>query len=141
MALKRGGRPRKYRNAQQLQEKIVEYFEHCEQHSKPYTLVGLSTWLGFATTKTFNYYGKHGKARAHFSRTIGMARLVIEAQKSEMLVDSSTSRRTVRALIFDLRNNFGWKVKPNPGKTESRGIKVIGFEEWNRQFPYKGRPA
>jgi hypothetical protein len=117
------GRPRMYKSPEEIQAKIDEYFEYCDNRQvikqvedkdgtikdqainipEPYTIAGLAYYLGFTDRRSVTEYGN---LYPEFSDTIKRAKLRIERQRSERLVQGFGS---VPGMIFDLKNNFGWK--------------------------------
>lgn len=107
-------RPPKYESAEELQDRISEYFasgipertvivgngknKQAIQVPMP-TIVGLTLFLGFADRSSFYDYEK----KAEFSYTIKKARSFIELEYEEMLQSGGGS-----AAIFALKN-FGWR--------------------------------
>ena len=109
MATKRKGRPRRFSNAQEIQAKIADYFSTCQEHDKIPTVSGLTYSLGFADTSALHYYSTKCKARNHFSRTIRMALLRIQAEKEQTLLDGNLEAGRLKGLMFDIRCNSGVK--------------------------------
>lgn len=99
------GRPRLYPNAAQLDAKITEYFAAIEVDGKPPTLAGLCYFLGFSDKQSLSEYEDYGD---EFSLPVKRARLLIEQDRSERLLGKDTFTPGV---IFDLKNNHGWKDK------------------------------
>lgn len=118
-----GGRPPKYKNVEEIEDKIEQYFESCEgelllddegnpvlnkfgnpcyrKPPKPPTVTGLALALGFTTRLSLiNYQGK-----AEFSNTITRAKSRVEEYAESRLFDRDGSN----GAQFSLRNNFkGW---------------------------------
>lgn len=99
------GRPRLYPNAAELDAKITEYFAGKEVDGKPPTLAGLCYFLGFSDKQSLSEYEEYGE---EFSLPVKKARLLIEQDRSERLLGKDTFTPGV---IFDLKNNHGWKDK------------------------------
>lgn len=118
-------RPPKYKNSDEMEQKIEDYFKSCEGeilkdkddeyifdkfgkpifiNQKPPTVTGLALALGFATRLSLiNYQGKK-----EFVNTITRAKTFIEAYAEGRLFD----RDGVLGAKFSLTNNFkGWKEK------------------------------
>ena len=105
------GRPPKYETAEQLQAKIIEYFqEGClskigvgkdneEILAPKLTITGLVLYLGFCDRASFYDLEKQDK----FSYTIKSARTIVENYYEEHLTHT-----TVAGIIFALKN-LGWK--------------------------------
>lgn len=95
------GRPKKYTKAEKMQEKIDKYFIECELKEEPPTVCGLALALDMDRV-TLLEYEKLGE----FSSTVKKAKLKIAANYERMMVSGKGS--TV-GLIFNLKNNFGWR--------------------------------
>lgn len=98
------GRPPAFETAAEMQVEIDAYFNDCVTRGKPPTIAGISYFLGFDDRDSFSAYG----AKDEFSRTVKGARLRIEQDRSEKLLGKDTF---TPGLIFDLKNNHGWKDK------------------------------
>lgn len=96
------GRPLKFKNAEELEEKIEEYFEFCNENNKPYTMSGLALALDIDRRTLLNYSN-----RDDFFPTIQKARLRCENFAEESLF---TSKNTA-GVIFNMVNNYEWKNK------------------------------
>ena len=94
-----------YQDAEVFTDKVEAYFVEVETKGKHATLAGLSYFLGFADKQSFVEYENYG---ADFSLTVKRARLRMEADRHDRVIskDSFTP-----GLIFDLKNNHGWKDK------------------------------
>lgn len=99
-----GGRPRLYKNEQSFDDKTEAYFAECEVKDKMPTLSGLCYFMGFEDKESFSHYDSYGGG---YSRTVKRARLRIEDDRNQRLVKSDFSP----GIIFDLKNNHGWKDK------------------------------
>lgn len=94
------GRPRLYQDPELFAAKADEYFATCE--NKP-TLAGLCLHMGFSDKESFSNYATYGD---DFSRTVKKAQMRIELDRHERLIDKN---RFTPGVIFDLKNNHGWK--------------------------------
>jgi len=119
----------KYENAEDMQEKILEYFKEGRNVRRVFdsrlqkvreipvlTITWLVLYLGFENRKSFYDYEK----KPLFSHTIKRARTFIEMEYEEML-----SHGNHTAAIFALKN-FGWK-----------DIQTLEWElndNWERKF-------
>ncbi|WP_294378967.1 DNA-packaging protein [uncultured Clostridium sp.] len=97
------GRPRVFNSQEELEQKIMEYWQRCEQLNKPYTLSGLALWIGIDRKTLYNYSEKD-----EFFPTIKKAKDIVEASMEERAL---TGENNVTFSIFALKNNFGWKDK------------------------------
>jgi len=122
------GRPPKYKNKDELQKKITEYFENGMRKRKVVvgppanksiveipvpTITGLALFLGFESRQSFYDYEKNNE----FSYTIKKSRTFIEREYEELL-----STGNVTGAIFALKN-MGWIDKTI---SEIPGIEKIG---------------
>ena len=97
-----GGRPKAYTKVKTMQQKIDEYFNECDKNKEPYTITGLCIALDICRD-TLSEYMKNDE----FSDTIKKAKLKVENYlEKHLITDSSTT-----GIIFNLKNNFGWKDK------------------------------
>lgn len=109
------GRPRLYPDASKLAERIGAYFEEREGDKRPPSIAGLCVFLGFNDRHALAEYEGYGD---DFSATVKNARLRIEEDRSERLLSKDTFTPGV---IFDLKNNHGWKDKTEQEHTGPEG--------------------
>src|SRR5574344_1817975 len=128
MAKKKGGRPKKYTEAEKMQEKIDKYFDSCyepivflnkdktkyiaikdsqgkiiKKQSRPFTVTGLADALGMSRQSLLNYSDEE-----EFFDTIMRAKRKCELYAEERLFDKDGAN----GAKFSLSNNFkGWKDK------------------------------
>ncbi len=126
MAVKKGvGRPPKFKNAEEMQEKIDAYFRECDGKIlrdennnmvfdkfgqpvitgvRPLTITGLALALGFTSRQALLNY----QVKKEFVDTITRAKTRIEQYAEERLFD----RDGANGAKFSLANNFsGWNEK------------------------------
>lgn len=113
-----GGRPPKFKNVEEMQSAIDEYFDHCDNrimqvYSKaqdavieiikpePYTIEGLCLTLDMSRQSLLDYQKKD-----EFIDAIKKAKMKV--QKSIVL--NSIENQPAGA-IFNLKNNFGYRDK------------------------------
>lgn len=117
------GRPKKYNTAEEMQEKIDNYFLSCFkpaldkkgkimhnpftgeiilQQYKPFTMSGLADALDMSRQSLLNY-----KKDEEFFDTIERARRKVEIYTEEKLFE----KETCNGSKFSLSNNFGWADK------------------------------
>lgn len=118
-----GGRPPKYKTKEELQEKIDRYFMECDRDNEPYTVTGLAMALDVDRKTLINYSEKD-----EFFHTIKKAKVKVENYLEKRLInDSSTT-----GIIFNLKNNYGWKDKQeniNVGVSYEDYIKKVEDED------------
>lgn len=109
------GRPRLYQDHASFAAKVDEYFESLETSGKRPTLAGLSYFMDFEDRETFVRYAEYGD---EFSRTVKQTRMRIEDDRWQSLIDKGGF---TPGLIFDLKNNHGWKDKTEQEVTGADG--------------------
>lgn len=110
-----GGRPPKYKTPEEMRILIDKYFADCDNNEKPYTITGLALALDLDRVSLLNYADKE-----EFFSTIKKAKLRVENYLEQRLInDSSTT-----GLIFNLKNNFGWKDRQDINANVNTEIKV-----------------
>jgi hypothetical protein len=129
------GRPLAFKSVEELQAKIEEYFEWCDNrirtiwddkaqaevamlHPAPYTMSGLARRLGVDRDTIINYSHKE-----EFFGTIRDARERVHEDVETRLMDTKNEK----GAIFNLKNNFGWKDKSETDLT-SKGEKLQTIE-------------
>lgn len=100
MTENRVGRPPLFDDPEKMQERIDEYFE-ADGRERP-TVSGLCYFLGFEDRHAIAEYAK----KPEFSATIKRAKARIENALEDALYNGA-----VAGVIFNLKNNFGWKDK------------------------------
>lgn len=95
-----GGRPRLYDTVEQMQTIIDAYFKSCDKNDRPYTMSGLANALNMSRQSLINYSNKD-----EFFDTIKKARYNVEQQLEENLYRLGNNS----GIIFNLKNNFGWR--------------------------------
>jgi hypothetical protein len=114
----KGGRPRKYQSAAELQEKIDAYFAECDKQDRPYTVTGLARACGLDREQLINY-----AAIDEFSDAIKNAKAKVLQWIEERLNDKNTF---TPGLIFNLKSNYGWRDEK---KIEHSGNITIGLAD------------
>jgi len=109
------GRPRLYPEAETFTQAVDAYFAEREADGKRPTLSGLSYALGFEDRESFSHYASYGSG---YSRTVKRAKLKIAGWLEERLTDKDTF---TPGIIFDLKNNHGWKDKTETELTGADG--------------------
>lgn len=118
-----GGRPPKYTEVEEMQKKIDKYFEDCKLNNRPYTITGLGLALDMSRQDLINYSKKE-----KFFDTIKRAKMRVENYLEERLINDSSAT----GIIFNLKNNYGWKDKQenvNVGVSYEDYIKRVEDEE------------
>lgn len=111
------GKPLKFKSPEELAKRIDEYFHYCDTHTtievmkngervevpdpKPYTVSGLAYYLGTTRRTLLDYEAKNDE----YFHTIRAAKAKIEAFVEESL----WTPKIAQGVVFNLKNNFGWK--------------------------------
>ncbi len=119
MEKNKGGRPLKFKTVEELQARIDEYFTYCDNRIKevhkpdgetygysnpePYTMAGLAYYIGLSRQALIDYSN-----RDKFIDAIKEARDKVEFDVERRMSDKDTF---TPGLIFNAKNNFGWKDK------------------------------
>ncbi len=121
-----GGRPSAFETVEQLETAIDHYFavdayvgEDDERRYLP-TMSGLGVSLGVDRQTIINY----GK-KDEFFGTVKAARAKVEAFLEQRLYGN-----TVTGVIFNLKNNFGWKDKSEQEITGADGGPIETDNTW-----------
>lgn len=101
MKANKGGRPRKFKSAEELQARIDEYFDDCQKRGAPYTISGLVNWTDIERQTLLNY-----SKEEEFFDTIKKAKEKIVQMQEEMLM---SGKGNAAGIIFSMKNNYGWK--------------------------------
>ncbi len=127
MAKGAGGRPPTFTSVEEMQKKIDEYFDYCDNRTKdifipklgdhvtmndpePYTMSGLAYFLGMSRRSLVDYAHKD-----KFSKIVKRARRRVEYDIERRMNDKNTF---TPGLIFNAKNNFGWQDKSEVELTE-----------------------
>lgn len=108
------GRPLKFKSVEELQNAIDSYFLSCEDlekegfYIKPLTITSLAVFLDTSRETLLNYEEKD-----EYFGTIKKAKEKIHAWTEEQLYRNTQ----VTGVIFNLKNNYGWKDKTETDMT------------------------
>lgn len=94
-------RPKLYKNKEEVQKIIDDYFALCDKKEKPYTMSGLANALNMSRQSLINY-----SKDEEFFDTIKKARLDVEQQLEE---NALSGKANATFTIFNLKNNYGWR--------------------------------
>lgn len=109
------GRPVVFETHEDLENAIDGYFEAYSTEGRPLTVLGMCVHIGICRDTLIEY----GKKSLEFSDTVKKAKGIIEAYAEECLF---TNKNTA-GIIFNLKNNFGWKDKREIG-LNSRNLNI-----------------
>ena len=132
------GRPPKYKDPQEMQAKIDQYFEDCKGevlrdgagdpildkfgnpivvNARPPTTSGLAIALGFSDRSSLMDY----KGKKAFFPTISRAMLRLQEYNETRLYDKDGCN----GAKFSLTNNFGWAEKHEISGDDGGPLKVV----------------
>ena len=110
------GRPPKFMDADELEKKIAEYFEDCDNNDKPYTVTGLAYTLGISVQQLRDYKNAvdninilkqlDDTIKAELSCVVKRAYQMCEMYAEKRLLDSKCNKSPV-GYIFALKNFQG----------------------------------
>ena len=118
-----GGRPPKYKTKEELEEKIDRYFIECDREHEPYTVTGLALALDVDRKTLINYSEKD-----EFFHTIKKAKGKVENYLEKRLIKDSSAT----GIIFNLKNNYGWKDRQEIDANVTSEIKVTLEDDWSK---------
>lgn len=99
----------KYKTKEELQKGIDNYFKECDKNKKPYTMSGLALALDIDRKTLLNYSN-----REEFSPLIKKAKAKVETMLEENLYRVGNNS----GIIFNLKNNYGWRDQIEVQNTE-----------------------
>lgn len=127
-----GGRPPAFKSVDELQKKIDEYFDMCDNriqqvyskksdgvieviNPEPYTMAGLAYAVGVDRETIRNYSKKE-----EFFGTVKRAREKVQTDVERRLMETQPT-----GAIFNLKNNFGYVDKTEQELNHSGDVKFI----------------
>ncbi len=117
------GPPLKYKNAQELELAVSDYFRHCKIHKLRPGICGLASYLGI-NRSTLKRYERQESVPEEYKYIILRARDAIEAYNEQLLYDKST----FQGAKFIMENNFDYDASQ---KTKNENINVdMSYEEY-----------
>lgn len=99
------GRPRLFKDVDELQQAIDAYFVAQDEKQAPYTMAGLARALDCSTSTLRCYETERTNAGPAFVATVKRARARVEEWTEARLY----GRGHPAGPIFSLKNNFGWR--------------------------------
>ena len=112
------GRPRKYKNVEELQKLIDEYFSICDETRRPYTITGLALFLDMDRKSLLRYEKEY---EDEFCHTITRAK-----ERVQEFVECCLFRKGIaQGVIFNLKINFGWQEKQEIDTTVNNLVTII----------------
>ena len=122
--------------ADDIENKVNDYFNYCNENSKPFTMSGLALFLDCSRTTLYNYdkelvkfkdISENDKLR--ILNAVKRAKRMVEAYQEEQLFIGKSPVGT----IFSLKNNFNWKdsqeINNNTNISAVNPIQQLSTEE------------
>ncbi len=107
----KGGRPRKYKTPEELNDKVDEYVAVCKAEEEPITWTGMALHLGFYGRQEMDNYQNYDG----FSDTVKRAKAIVQNAYEKRLAGNSPT-----GAIFALKN-MGWSDKHETAITGGDG--------------------
>lgn len=106
----------KFKNKEELEKRVNEYFEYCEVNEKPCTISGLAYFLGVNRRTVVNYANREAYGD------------VIERARDRVLMDmeegAMVGKYNPAITIFGMKNNFEMSDKTEVKQEVDAEIKV-----------------
>ena len=93
----------KYKDENELKQKIDDYFKECDEKELPYTISGLAYSLHIDRRTLVNYSN-----RESFFSLLNEAKNKIQRQLEE---NALKGKSNAQFTMFNLKNNYGWQDK------------------------------
>ena len=117
------GKPRKYKNVEELQKGIDAYFKECDDKGEPYTVTGLALTLDIDRSTLLRY---EKEFEEEYRVTVKNAKTKIENNIEKF---SMMGKYNPTMSIFNLKNNFGWKDKYETDQTIKAEVVELTLEQ------------
>ena len=127
------GRPPKFMDAEELEKKIAEYFEDCDNEDKPYTVTGLAYTLGITVKQLRDYKNAvdninilkqlDNSVKVELSNIVKRAYQMCEMYAEKRLLDAKCNKSPV-GYIFALKNFQGDFVDKTEVEQTNNNIEV-----------------
>ena len=122
--------------ADDIEYKVNDYFNYCNENSKPFTMSGLALFLDCSRMTLYQYENELIKFnniseedKKRIIDTVKRAKRMVEAYQEEQLFLGKSPVGT----IFSLKNNFNWKdaqeINNNTTVSTSNPIQQLTTEE------------
>ena len=122
--------------ADDIENKVNDYFNYCNENSKPFTMSGLALFLDCSRTTLYNYDKELVKFKdlneddkLRILNAVKRAKRMVEAYQEEQLFIGKSPVGT----IFSLKNNFNWKdsqeINNNTNISAINPIQQLSTEE------------
>lgn len=117
------GRPRKFKDATELEHFVSEYFKFCQKERRIPGICGLASWLGISRSTLLRYENSCNDDA--INDVIIRARVEIEAYNEQLLYT-----KNFQGAQFVMKNNFNYDAEQT---TKNLNVSV-SFEEYLRDL-------
>ena len=122
--------------ADDIEQKVEDYFNYCNENNKPFTMSGLALFLDCSRMTLYQYENELIKFnniseedKKRIIDTVKRAKRMVEAYQEEQLFIGKSPVGT----IFSLKNNFNWKdaqeINNNTNISAINPIQQLSTEE------------
>ena len=122
--------------ADDIENKVNDYFNYCNENNKPFTMSGLALFLDCSRMTLYQYENELIKFnniseedKKRIIDTVKRAKRMVEAYQEEQLFIGKSPVGT----IFSLKNNFNWKdtqeINNNTNISAINPIQQLSTEE------------
>ena len=122
--------------ADDIEQKVEDYFNYCNENNKPFTMSGLALFLDCSRMTLYQYENELIKFnniseedKKRIIDTVKRAKRMVEAYQEEQLFLGKSPVGT----IFSLKNNFNWKdaqeINNNTNISAINPIQQLSTEE------------
>ena len=122
--------------ADDIENKVNDYFNYCNENNKPFTMSGLALFLDCSRMTLYQYENELIKFnniseedKKRIIDTVKRAKRMVEAYQEEQLFIGKSPVGT----IFSLKNNFNWKdtqeINNNTNITAVNPIQQLSTDE------------
>ena len=122
--------------ADDIENKVNDYFNYCNENNKPFTMSGLALFLDCSRMTLYQYENELIKFnniseedKKRIIDTVKRAKRMVEAYQEEQLFIGKSPVGT----IFSLKNNFNWKdtqeINNNTNISAVNPIQQLSTEE------------
>ena len=122
--------------ADDIENKINDYFNYCNENSKPFTMRGLDLFLDCSRTTLYQY--ENELIKFHNMSEEDKLRIMNAVKKAKRMVETYQEEqwfigKSPVGTIFSLKNNFNWKdaqeINNNTNITAANPIQQLSTDE------------
>jgi len=110
------GKPKKFKNKQEMQAAIDSYYDKCKENKEPRTIEGLCLALDIERQTLLNYEKREGYEE--YFDTVKRAKLEVQ---DDLIKRGLTGANNPTLTIFLLKNNHGYKDR---SESDNNNVKI-----------------